>query len=184
MSKVPYCEEGGVFFVTLTVVGWTDIFIRQEYRDEIIANLNFCIQRKGLRIYSFCLMTNHLHMIASCQDGHLNKLLRDFKSFTAKKIMQVIQENPKESRKKWIVDRLTFLSHIRHNDAQYQFWERDNYPEQILSDHFYLQKESYIHLNPVRAGFVLSPEDWLHSSASPDCPLAIQRDDSHLKKAG
>jgi putative transposase len=176
MPKVPFCQGGGVFFVTLTVAGWTDVFIRAEYRDEIIANLNFCHAKKGLRIYAFCLMTNHLHMIAACEEGHLNTVLGHFKSFTAKKMMALIRENSKESRRTSLVNRLTFLSHIRQRDANYQFWESNNYPEQIENDHFYLQKERYIHLNPVRAGFVLRPEDWLHSSACPECPLKIERD--------
>jgi putative transposase len=181
--KAPYCQEGGVFFVTLKVAGWTDIFIRSEYRDEIVANLNFCQKEKGLRIYSFCLMTNHLHMIATCEMGHLYTVLTNFKSFTPKKIMKMIRENPKESRKEFIENRLTFLSHVRQNDGSYQFWERDNHPVQIETDHFYLQKERYIHLNPVRAGFVLLPEDWLHSSANPECPLIIQRGDFLIGEA-
>jgi putative transposase len=183
MAKTSIFQDGGVYFVTLKIVGWTDIFIRSEYREEIVNNLNFCIRNKGLKIYSFCLMTNHLHMIASCEEGLLNKILRDFKSFTAKKIIQMIEDNPKESRKEWILNRLSFLAQVRSNDSRMQFWERDNYPERISTDYFYRQKENYIHENPLRAGFVLRPEDWAYSSACPECPLLIERGETTSKKA-
>jgi putative transposase len=175
--KAPFYEIGGVYFVTLTVVGWTDIFIRSEYRDEIIHNLAYCQQYKGLRIYSFCLMTNHLHMIASSENGLLNAILSQFKSFTAKQLIHMVRQHPKESRKEFLLNRFAYMSNIRQEDSRFQFWERDNYPEQILTDAFYLQKEHYIHMNPVRAGLVLRPEDWLHSSACLDCPLEIFRGD-------
>jgi putative transposase len=182
--KAPFYEAGGVYFVTLTVVGWTDIFIRPEYNDCIINNLAYCQQHKGLRIYSFCLMTNHFHMIASSDDSPLNTLLTQFKSFTAKQLIYLIRNNPKESRKESLLNRFSYLSHIRRKDSDFQFWERDNYPELVITDAFFQQKAHYIHMNPVRAGFVLRPEDWLHSSACPDCPLEIVRGHSLVGEAG
>ncbi len=36
--------EGGLFFITLTVVGWVDVFIRHQYNsDEIIENFCFLL---------------------------------------------------------------------------------------------------------------------------------------------
>ena len=32
-------------------------------------------------------------------------------------------------------------------------------------DEVFFQKMDYIHLNPVKSGFVSQPEDWLYSSA-------------------
>lgn len=173
MIKTTQVNELGPLFLTLRVVGWTDIFIRKEYRDEIVQNLAYCIQHKGLHLHAYCLMTNHLHLIASSESIPLNTIVRDFKSFTGKKIPQMLNENPRESRKDWINDRLQYLSHSAKKDREFQFWDGNNYPEPIFSDPFYLQKERYIHQNPVVAGFVARPEDWLHSSACPESPLAI-----------
>jgi len=35
----------------------------------------------------------------------------------------------------------------------------------IESARFFLQKLNYMHLNPVRKGYVIRPEDWKYSSA-------------------
>jgi hypothetical protein len=51
------------------------------------------------------------------------------------------------------------------NNTNFQFWQQDNHPIELYS-HFLLdQKLEYIHMNPVTAGIVLSPEDYLYSSA-------------------
>jgi REP element-mobilizing transposase RayT len=51
------------FFVTLTVVGWIDVFTRDVYSKEIIKNLSFCQQNRGLGIVAYVLMPSHLHMV-------------------------------------------------------------------------------------------------------------------------
>jgi len=56
--------EGEVYFVTDTVVDWVDIFTRPIYRHIIIESLEYCQKEKGLIIYAWVLMTNHLHMIS------------------------------------------------------------------------------------------------------------------------
>ena len=50
MSKYPIWEQNGLNYVTVTVVGWIDIFTRQRYRDIVIESLRFCQQNKGLHI--------------------------------------------------------------------------------------------------------------------------------------
>jgi putative transposase len=69
----------------------------------IVDSLNYCIVNKGITIYAWCLMTNHLHLVARANEGSkLSDFIRDFKKFTAKKIIEVIKEEP-ESRKEWLL---------------------------------------------------------------------------------
>ncbi|MEY3442204.1 MAG: hypothetical protein RLZZ519_485 [Bacteroidota bacterium] len=175
MAKDSKLFNGSVYFMTLTVAGWTDVFIRPEYREIIATNLQICSDRKGLEIYSFCLMTNHLHMIVGCPDGDLGKVVRAFKSYTGKLLLETIERNPRESRREWLMNRFSFFGRTLAMDTQRQFWDRENYPEEIRTDEFFLQKQHYIHENPVRAGFVYRPEDWSYSSACPECPVPIIR---------
>ncbi len=96
MSEKYKTFPGGLFFVTLTLVGWIDLFTRHEYCDELIHNLNFCIDKKGLRVFSFCIMPSHVHMIATLQDEQkqLSDVLRDLKSFSAKQFLKMVNEHP------------------------------------------------------------------------------------------
>ncbi|MEI8048087.1 MAG: transposase [Bacteroidota bacterium] len=58
-------ESNSIYFLTITVVDWVDVFTREDYRSVLINSLKFCQREKGFEIYAWCLMTNHLHLIAS-----------------------------------------------------------------------------------------------------------------------
>ena len=55
--------------MTFTVVGWVDLFIRNSYRDCILDSFTYCNKNKGLRIHAYVIMTSHIHLIASAQEG-------------------------------------------------------------------------------------------------------------------
>ena len=79
------------------MVGWADIFTRKIYRDIVIDSFNFCRQHKQLKIYSYVIMTNHVHCILSTE-GNLSDIIRDFKRHTSMQILKTI-EAENESRK-------------------------------------------------------------------------------------
>ena len=77
-----------LYFVTSTVVDWIDIFTRPKYNHIILESLAYFHEKKGLRIYAWVLMSNHLHMIVSSgTEATVSDILRDFKKFTSKRIM-------------------------------------------------------------------------------------------------
>ena len=59
------------YFVTFTIVDWVDLFSRKVYRDIVIESLQYCILNKGLRLYSYVIMTNHIHLIIQGDDSNL-----------------------------------------------------------------------------------------------------------------
>ena len=48
----------------------------------------------------------------------------------------------------------------------YKFWRPGNYAIEVYTEKFVWIKINYIHNNPVKAGLVKSPLDWVYSSAS------------------
>jgi REP element-mobilizing transposase RayT len=64
-------------FTTATVVDWVDIFTRKIYKDIAIDCLEYCVQNKGMILYSYVIMSNHIHLIIQSKDGNLSDLLRD-----------------------------------------------------------------------------------------------------------
>ncbi|WP_439881802.1 REP-associated tyrosine transposase [Pontibacter sp. MBLB2868] len=173
MSEKYKIHPEGVFFITLTVVGWIDIFTRREYADEIVANLDYCSKVKGLQIYSYCIMPSHLHMICSVERGSLSDILRDFKSYTAKRIISLVESSPTESRKEWLLYLFRFFKEkIRHN-KEYQFWQQHNHPIDLTNAKIFQQKVDYIEQNPVMAGLVTDATYYAFSSANPDNMLIL-----------
>lgn len=155
-----------LYFVTTTVVNWVDIFNRPKYKHIIIESLQFCQKNKGLEIYAWVLMPNHLHFIIGAQDlDQVHSILRDFKKFTSKRILAELQNDVQESRREWMLNLFAQAGEKDKKIAQYRFWQEGCYSEVISSLEFYKQKLNYIHQNPVRAEFVRYPQDYLYSSA-------------------
>jgi REP element-mobilizing transposase RayT len=152
-------------YITATVVNWIDVFTRQTFRDSIIESLDYCIKNKGMILYGYVIMSNHIHLIIQSQDGKLSDLIRDFKKFTAKNILEKIQVIP-ESRKEWMLERFKLAAEKHTRNKKYQFWQYGNHPEEIYTNKFMWSKLDYIHLNPVRAGLVENASQYIYSSAS------------------
>ena len=105
-----------------------------------------------------------MHLLAQSETGDLSGIIRDFKSNTSKKFLKVLND-PVESRSDWM--KLVFEYHGKYKNKQTnQVWTHENHAEHIYSQKFIDQKVDYIHNNPVRAGIVSRPEDYLCSSAS------------------
>ncbi|MFZ6052734.1 transposase [Flavobacteriales bacterium DA487] len=150
----------------MTVVGWVDVFTRPNLRDVIIDSLRYCIKEKGLNLFAYCLMTNHLNMIVNADEPfQLKDTIRDFKKFTSKKIIEQIKEEP-ESRREWMLNLFSFAAKTSSKHKEYRLWQAGNHAIGLYSEKFVWDKINYIHNNPVRAGFVKRIEDWKYSSAA------------------
>lgn len=48
-------------------------------------------------------MPSHIHLIFRSSLVDPSRLIRDFKGFTSRKMLNIIEENPEESRKEWLI---------------------------------------------------------------------------------
>ena len=155
-----------LYFVSFAVVGWLDVFIRNEYKDLLIESFEFCQEKKGMEIHAWCIMTSQVHLIfRSVQGQNPELLLGDFKRFTSRSVIKAIQENTKESRKEFLLDYFKKEALKSSNTKNNQFWRHDNKPIELWSNEVIQQKINYIHNNPVEEGSVFRPEDYKYSSA-------------------
>jgi len=155
-----------IHFVTFTIVDWVDVFTRPAYKQPIIDSLIYCQQQKGLEVYAYCLMTNHIHLLVAAQKpATLPDIIRDFKKHINKQIIKLV-ETENESRRDWLMHRFKFNAKYDNRIQDYKVWQ-DGY-HGIACDYpaILLQKLNYIHENPVRAGIVTVPEHYLYSSAA------------------
>ena len=150
-------NQEGQYFITCTVHQWIDIFTREIYKEILLDSIKHCQINKGLQVYGWVLMSNHLHMIVSSKKNNLSDIIRDFKKFTAVKIINAIANNNSESRKNWLLWLMAKENHIT-------FWQEGYHGEEIFTQPFFETKLNYIHQNPVRAGLVEKEEEYLYSS--------------------
>ena len=157
--------EEATYFFTITVVGWIDVFTRRDYVDELVAAIKHCQQNKGLEVFAYCLMPSHLHMVARRKQGLLSDLLRDLKSYSAMRILKLVEELPNESRRDWLLHMFKYHAKYQPQNKEYMFWQKTSHPIELWTTAVFDQKVQYIHMNPVVAGYVSEPEHYLLSSA-------------------
>ena len=163
--KYKFDDDHKLYFITYGVVKWIDVFTRNEYKDIVIESWKYCQNHKGLEIYAWVIMTNHVHLIIGSNKNKPEDIVRDTKSHTSTQLRKAITENMSESRSDWMLRMMNAAGLKNSNNYVWQFWQQHNQPVELYDDHIFYQKLEYIHQNPVRAGFVEKEEDWLYSSA-------------------
>lgn len=159
-----FTDTNYAYFVTWTLVDWLHLFDKEPYRKIILDSLNYLRAEKKTQLNAFVIMSSHVHAVLWPETGiNLSDVTRDFKRFTSRRIS-------KEAEKQNAVEILAVFEKARNaNRAQdvskYQVWQEGSHPEAIFTEKFARQKIDYIHMNPVKAGMVETPEQWLYSSA-------------------
>lgn len=161
-------DQSAMYFLTLQVVFWLDVFTREIYRKIVIESLSYCRNHKQLEVYGYVIMSNHVHLIVSSANGSLSDTIRDFKKFTANNIIASIKTG-KESRRKWLLSEMAFAARKHKRNSKYQFWTHNNHAVELSTNYMMDQRLEYVHKNPVKAGIVDKAEDYLYSSARNYC---------------
>jgi putative transposase len=152
-------------FITFSVINWIDVFTRESYTQILLDSLRFCIEKKGLRLHAWVIMSNHVHLIGSAKEGFkLADIMRDMKKFTSQRIIAAIIENEQESRKDWLIWMFKRAGARNKNNETYQFWQQDNHPIELSTNEMMDQRLDYLHNNPVKAGVVWEPQHYKYSS--------------------
>jgi len=141
-----------IYFVTFTVKNWYYLFDRHNRFKILEDSFVYCQENKGLKIFAFVFMLNHLHFIGSAND--LGAVIRDLKTYLSKAFKRNIAETEPNVLK------------LFEKNGKYQFWMNTNYPKLIETNQFFEQKLNYVHHNPVKKQYVHQPENWRWSSMS------------------
>ena len=165
-EKYKILDQDRPYFVTFTVESWVDVFTRQTYKDILLDSLCYCQKEKGLIVYAWCLMTNHIHLIVGRRsENKIEEIVRDFKKYTSVHISRAIENNSLESRKSWMLNIFRTAASESKKHEKHKFWQNDYHPVELFNNEMMDQKLDYIHENPVKEGIVQKPEDYLYSSA-------------------
>lgn len=142
LPSFPYPSSDHAFFVTICAARGMRPFTRHELAEDVIASLHWLREQRDVRLYAFCLMPNHVHLLLSLPEGSkpLGEVLGAFKTFTTKKAWKY--------------------------GIKGELWQQRFY------DHILRRSEdgravgAYILANPVRKGLAERPEEYPYSG----CP--------------
>lgn len=153
-------QNSAIYFLTITTRSWYYVLDRYGRWNIIADSLKFFQKNRGLKIYGFVFMTNHIHLLIFSPDAI--SFIRDFKKFTTKEIIGNIEKTEPSILKLFI-----------NKKNKIQLWKKTNMPGLVESEKFFNQKMEYIHNNPLKRVYVTRPEHWYWSSANSDCELEV-----------
>lgn len=155
----------GIYFISFATVYWIDVFIRPNYKDLLLESIAYCQKEKGLIVYAWVIMTSHVHLIIGSDKEPMPNIVRDLKKYSSKAIINEVTQNPRESRKEWLLWMFERAGKRNSNNTNYQFWQQHNKPIELYDVKITEQKLDYLHNNPVEEGFVFDSVDYKYSSA-------------------
>ena len=111
-----------------------EIFRDDRDRDRFVERLGELVEHTGTRLYAWCLLPNHFHFLVRRGDQPLSVLMSRLMTGHAVRF------------------------NLRHNRSGHLFQNR--YKSIVVEEEeYFLQAVRYIHLNPVRAGLIPTPQD-------------------------
>src|SRR5262245_8942956 len=116
-SRYRVYEPNYAYFFTCTTLAWLPVFTRPETLDIILDSWRFLIKEKRLTLYGYVILENHLHAIASSPD--LTKEIGDFKSYTARRLIDLLVEKNVTT----LLKQLKLFKKRHKTDREFQLWE-------------------------------------------------------------
>jgi hypothetical protein len=73
-------DQNKLHYLTFQIVQWVDVFTRNEYKQIIVNSFDYCRKNKGLELYAYVIMTNHIQMreIAFIKCGRMRIMLLNY----------------------------------------------------------------------------------------------------------
>jgi REP element-mobilizing transposase RayT len=131
--------EGAVYHVTARGNEKKDIFFDVSDMRLFMRVLGYAVRRFNWLIHAYCLMKNHYHLLLETPDANLSSGMRHLNGVYAQRFNKIRER----------------VGHLFQGRFKSFLIEKQSY---------LLEVARYTITNPVRAGYVTNPEDWLFSS--------------------
>lgn len=158
-SRFKFYESHYPYFITCSLLEGIPLFSDPQITRIILDSLEFLQDYRKVKLYGYVLMENHMHMIIESENN--SEVLKNFKSFTAKKILESLEERNRLHDLK----KLKFHKRAHKHQSNYQVWQEGGHPKQLDDREKMRSCLEYIHNNPVKAGYIDDTTHWRYSSA-------------------
>ena len=109
-------------------------------------------------IFAYVIMPDHSHLLTDSA-REIKDVLRFLNGISARRVINYLKEKELESS----LAKLRIAE--RRDEQKYSVYDRHPNAVRITGEDAFMQKVNYIHLNPVRAGLVDHPDEYLYSGA-------------------
>ena len=146
-------SETGIYHVIVRGINRQDIFHDDEDRKRYLDTLKRITMENAAEILGYCIMSNHIHLIIKEGEAGISLLMKRLGASYA------------------------YWYNLKYQRTGHVFQDRFK-SENVEDDSYLLTVMRYIHLNPVKAGIVNKPEEYIWSSCRayygyPEYPLDL-----------
>ena len=145
------------YFFTSVAHDRLPIFQTDKLKQIICKALDEARRSAGFLIFAYVIMPDHYHILTDCM-REPSETLRYLNGISAKRILDHLKANALKS-----LEKLKMWEKKR--GYRYSVWEHHADTFLVTSESTFMQKVDYIHQNPVKAGLVEHPDNYLYSSS-------------------
>lgn len=151
-------RDNPAYYLTSVAHNRLPIFQTDAVKKVLAAALDEARRSGGIMIFAYVIMPDHTHLLTD-NAREMKDVLRYMNGISAKRVVDYLKINNYDSslRKLRIEE--------RENKHKHSVYEHHPNALRITGEDAFMQKVNYIHLNPVRAGLVEHPDEYLYSSA-------------------
>lgn len=151
-------RDNPAYYLTSVTHNRLPIFQKDEMKRIVADAFDEAGRSAGIMIFAYVIMPDHTHLLTD-NAREINEVLRYLNGISAKRIIDPLKSNGFESS-------LAKLR-IQEREKKHKHSVYEHHPNalRITGEDAFMQKVNYIHLNPVRAGLVEHPDDYLYSSS-------------------
>lgn len=146
------------YYLTSVAHNRLNVFQSDKIKQIVCDALDEARKSAGLLIFAYVIMSDHIHLITDSSRS-ISETLRFTNGIIAKRVIDYLKENNFES------SLAKLRIQLRDRKHKHSLFQHHPNAFEIYGEDTMIQKVNYVHLNPVRAGLVDTPNDYLFSSA-------------------
>jgi REP element-mobilizing transposase RayT len=154
------------YFFTSKIADGIAVLESRWAKETLLHLMDFYRERYKTRIQAYVIMPNHLHLIINSREGNnIKSFIQNLLRKSSIRIVANLEENLKRNADPLRCKRIlqSFRDQARE-PSKHAVWREKSRGVPIHTDKIMKIKLDYIHKNPLRAGLVKEPQDYLYSS--------------------
>jgi len=154
------------YFFTSKIVESIAVLESQGPKEILLDLMNFYRGKYKTKIQAYVIMPTHLHLIINSQESeNIKSFMQNPLRKGSIRIVEYLERNLEQNVD--MIEFQQFLQSFRNHanpPSQHAVWKEKSSGIPVYTDRVMKIKLDYIHNNPVRAGLIKEPQDYLYSS--------------------
>lgn len=163
-------KQKEVFYIELRNAGDVPLLLYPSIRKKIVDGLQWCCDKRGLRIYDYSILPDRILMIANVAWGSLDDVMESYKEFTSKAVMLILRKGLPGRNSAWVIPVVQEFGPAGKPGGVF-IWTGETQIRSLFKQEDIDAKSDEIISASVKLGFVNNAGNYLLCSAHPRHPL-------------